>query len=92
MLLYNKRKPTFQGMKVKGSERVNRNVEKEKETLTSHKSVTAGITGKVDRFTPQAPCSQITVSLLQQGITGNTGLMTRQLKIHYNLHFVCFLC
>lgn len=43
--LYNKRNSSFWVIRVKGSEQVNRRVEKEKETLRSHKSAAAGITG-----------------------------------------------
>lgn len=66
---------------MKGSEQV-KNVEREKETLTSHKSATAGSTGKVKGLTPQP-----NHNLLYQYYGRASleifiiGLITRKLKI-----------
>lgn len=78
---------------MKGSEQVNKSVEKEEETLTSHESATAGVMGEAEGFTPQPTHSQLTVSLLQQGITGNTGFQNETTQDFFNhSHFVSFLC
>lgn len=73
-MLYTTKEKPIQVIELRG---VNKNLEKEKETLTSHKSATAGFTGKVGCITTTA------LDIFK------VDFRTTQLKIFLNnLHFV----
>lgn len=67
-------------MKVRGSEQVNKNVEREKETRTSHKSATVGITCEAEGFISQ-PTHNLLYHYYSRELLEILGFITTQLKI-----------